>query len=146
MATGVLGLGASSLNQDVIDDLKAAERKSIVEPIETKLETWDEEEIKMTEIKAQALDLLSGIQSFDLYYSGSNQFEQMSATTTGTAATFNANDTSGLNPGTTSISVTQLAQRDVYQSGTFTDKTVQVDGGNDSGDMVAVQVSGAPLY
>lgn len=41
MASGVLGLGsgqaASFLNQDLIDKLKAAERKATVEPYETKI-------------------------------------------------------------------------------------------------------------
>lgn len=40
MANGVLGLGsgqAASLNSDLIEKLKTAERKSAVEPIETKI-------------------------------------------------------------------------------------------------------------
>ena len=40
MATGVLGLGSSGstgLNQELIDKLKAAERKARVEPIETRI-------------------------------------------------------------------------------------------------------------
>ena len=40
MANGVLGLGsgqAASLNNELIDKLKAAERKSAVEPIETRI-------------------------------------------------------------------------------------------------------------
>lgn len=40
MANGVLGLGsgqAASLNSDLIEKLKTAERKSSVEPIETKI-------------------------------------------------------------------------------------------------------------
>ena len=149
MATGVLGLGsdgAASLNQSVIDDLKAAEKKAYIDPIDKKLETWAEEDEKMTEIKTKSLELLSGIKSFDLYASGGNIFEQMGATTTGTAATFNANDTSGLNPGTTSVNITQLAQRDVYQTSTFSDASQQIDGGNDTGDMLTVEVSGSPLY
>lgn len=41
MAEGILGLGsgqASALNSDLIEKLKTAERKSTVEPYETKLE------------------------------------------------------------------------------------------------------------
>ena len=46
MATGILGLGTSGsagLSQELIDKLKDAEKKAKVEPIETKLETWDKE-------------------------------------------------------------------------------------------------------
>jgi len=41
MAEGILGLGsgqASALNSDLIEKLKTAERKSTVEPYETKIE------------------------------------------------------------------------------------------------------------
>ncbi len=149
MAEGVLGLGsggAASLNQEVIDKLKAAEKKATVEPIDFKLEAWVEEDEKMTVIKTKALELLEGIKPFDLYAGSGHQFEQMSATTTGTAATFNANDTSGLNPGTTTVNVSQLAQRDVYQTSTFTNKDAQVADGDDDGDMITIQVSGHPMY
>ena len=44
MADGILGLGtgqATTLNSELIEKLKTAERKSTVEPIETKLQNYD---------------------------------------------------------------------------------------------------------
>ena len=145
MADGILGLGSSGstgLSQDVIDKLKEADGKAHVEPFTTKLETWDKELEKITEIETKVDELLSKIKSFDLYASGANAFEQVTASTTGTSAVFNAVDVSGLTPGSNSVNITQLAQRDVYQTSTFSDKDVQVADGNDSGDKISVTVAG----
>lgn len=140
MAEGVLGLGtgqASTLNQDLIDKLKAAERKSSVEPIETSLSNWELESVKVAEIKLQTQDLLNAIKPFDLFVTGGvNAFEAKSATTTGESVTFDAVDAGGLNTGTTTVDVSQLAQRDVYQSSSFTDKDAVVS--NTSGSMLVI--------
>jgi flagellar hook-associated protein 2 len=148
MAEGVLGLaggGSSALNQDVIDKLKAAERTAVVEPIENKLETWDEEFLKMAEIKASNLELIESFKNLSLNNT-QNAFEQKVATTTGTAVSYDASDVSGLINGTTSISVTQLAQKDVYQTSIISDKTAQIANGNDPDDMITIQVAQAPVY
>ncbi len=148
MAEGVLGIaggGSSALNQDVIDQLKAAERKATVEPIETKVETWDTESLKMTEIKTANLELIASFNDLTLDNT-TNMFEKKAATTTGTAVSYDASDVSGLINGTTSITVTQLAQKDVYQTGVVSDITALVDGGQVDGDMITIEVSGAPIY
>jgi flagellar hook-associated protein 2 len=140
MAEGVLGLGtgqASTLNQELIDKLKSAERKASVEPIETSLSNWELESVKVSEIKLQTQDLLNSIKPFDLFVSGGvNAFETKSATTTGESVTFDAVDAGGLNTGTTTVNVSQLAQRDVYQSSTFTDKDAVVS--STSGSMLVI--------
>ena len=125
MADGVLGLGgggSAALNQDVIDKLKAAERKSRVEPYEKSLEDWDAQLEKITVIESKVTALLSASRAFDLYTTGANAFEQMSASTTGTSAVFDAVDVGSLVPGTISVNVTQLAQKDVHHSEGFDDK------------------------
>lgn len=123
MASGVLGLGsgqAASLNQDLIDKLKAAERKSTVEPYETKLENITTEKEAFSNIETKVSELLEAIKPFDLFVSGGvSAFEQKSATTSGDSVTFDAADVKSLNKGFTSVEVTQLAQKDVYQSNTF---------------------------
>lgn len=132
MAEGVLGLGsgqAASLNNELIDKLKAAERKAQVEPIETSLTEWDTESEKVTEIIAKANELLETIKPFDLYVtSGVNAFDQKSATTSGDAVVFDAVSVGTLNTGTTSVTVGTLAQRDVYQTDTFADKDAVIVG------------------
>ncbi len=145
MATGVLGLGSSGstgLNQELIDKLKAAEAKAKVDPYTTKLETWDKELEKITTIESKVQELLADMVNYDLYKSTPNAFAQVSANTSGTSALFSANDVSGLTPGTTTVNVTQLAQRDVFQTSTFSDKDALIDGGQDSGDMLSITVGG----
>ena len=73
MAEGILGLGssgASSLNQELLDKLKEAERKSTVEPVENDLEDWTAEDEKFQEIVTKANELLDSIKPFDLFASG----------------------------------------------------------------------------
>lgn len=146
MATGVLGLGSGAstgLTQDYIDKMKAVEVKAKVDPYTTKLTSWDKELVKVTEIETKASELLASIKAFDLFSSTTNAFEQVSASTTGTSAAFNANVTKGITEGTTTVNITKLAQKDVYQSDTFADKSVQVANGNDTGDKISIQVGTA---
>lgn len=108
--------GASALNGELISKLKTAEEKSKVSPIETQLETWDTELEKIDEIEVKINELLESVKVFDLFSSSNNAFEQISATTSGDSAIFDAVDIAGLNVGTVSINITQLAQKDVFQS------------------------------
>lgn len=138
MAEGILGLGsgqASALNSDLIEKLKTAERKSTVEPYETKLENITTEKEVFANIETKVSELLEAIKPFDLFVSGGvSAFEQKSATTSGDSVTFDAADVKSLNKGFTSVEVTQLAQKDVYQSNTFTAATK--DTAINQGDLV----------
>lgn len=53
----------------------------------------------------------------------------MYAKTSGTAASFDATDTSNLKPGTVSVNVSQLAQKDVYMSDTISSKSATMGTG-----------------
>ena len=133
MAEGILGLGSSGsagLNQELIDKLKSTEAKGKVDVYDTKLEDWDKELVKIDEINVKINELLSAVDKFDLYKSGANAFEQVTASTTGTSALFDAVDVSGLEPGTNSVDITQLAQKDVFQSNIIADKTAIVADGS----------------
>jgi flagellar hook-associated protein 2 len=126
MATGILGLGSSGaagLNQELIDKLKDAEYEARVKPYETDLEEWDAELEKITEIEGKVTEFLTSVKGFDLFSSSANAFEQVAASTTGTSAVFDAADVSGLTPGTNYINITQLAQRDVYQTNAVDEAT-----------------------
>ena len=62
MANGVLGLGAgqaASLNSDLIEKLKTAERKSAVAPIEAKIEKMVKEKETFSTIEKKVAELLS---------------------------------------------------------------------------------------
>lgn len=127
MANGVLGLGsgqAASLNSDLIEKLKTAERKSAVEPIETKITKMGTEKTTFSTIEAKVAEFLETVKPFDLFISGGlNAFEQKGATTSGDSVTFDAADAKILSKGFTSVEVTQLAQKDVYQSTNVTEAT-----------------------
>lgn len=125
--------GASALSGDLLTKLRDADQASALYHIDKQLEnitgvdaeTGDEldavgESFKMMIIKAQATDLLTKASSFDLASTDSTVFDSVAASTTGSSAVFDAIDVSGLEPGTNNITVTQLAQRDVYQSGVWT--------------------------
>jgi flagellar hook-associated protein 2 len=149
MAEGILGLGSSGsngLSQELIDKLKKAEAKGQVDPYTKDLEKWDKELEKIDEINLKTTELLNAIKDFDLYKSGTNAFEQVSASTTGSAVVFDALDASSLDTGTTSVTVTQLAKKDVFQTDTFSDNTALVAGGQDPNDMITIEISGAPEY
>lgn len=127
MANGVLGLGsgqAASLNSDLIEKLKTAERKSTVAPIETNITKMTKEKETFSSISKKVSELLEAIKPFDLFVSGGvTAFEQKSASTSGDSVTFDAADIKTLNAGTTTVNVSQLAQKDVYQSGAFNSTT-----------------------
>lgn len=147
MANGVLGLGAgaASLNNELIEKLKEADRASSVEPLETSIENIigeGGETEKIAEIKAKINELLNSVKPLDLFVSGGvNAFEQKMATVSGEAAIFDATDVGKLNTGTTSVDITKLAQRDVFQSSTFTDKDAVIS--NSAADILTIQHNGA---
>lgn len=127
MATGVLGLGsgqASALNSDLIDKLKTAEKASVLTPIETKIEKVTVEKDTFSSISTKVSELLASIKPFDLFVSGGvTAFEQKAATTSGESVTFDAADVKALKKGSTTVNVSQLAQKDVYQSTNSFSKT-----------------------
>lgn len=127
MADGILGLGsgqAASLNSELIEKLKAAERKSTVTPIETKITNIATEKDTFAKIQTKVNELLDAIKPFDLFVSGGvTAFEQKSATTSGDSVSFDAADVKALKKGTTNVEVTQLAQKDVYQSDSVSSAT-----------------------
>ncbi|HFU76771.1 MAG TPA: hypothetical protein ENK66_11050, partial [Arcobacter sp.] len=148
MAEGILGLGSSGstgLSQEMIDKLKAAEEKAYVEPYDDDLENWDLELEKITEIESLVSSFQSAVEAFNLFSSTNNVFDQVLASSSGTSAVFDAYDASGLEEGSTTINVTQLAQRDVFQTSKFSDADALVVGGQDAGDKLTITVGGETL-
>ena len=138
MANGVLGLGAgqaASLNSDLIEKLKTAERKSAVATIEAKIEKMIKEKETISTIEKKVAELLESIKPFDLFVSGAvTAFEQKSATTSGDSVTFDAADVKALKKGFTSVDIQTLAQKDVYQTNDVTG--VQKDQVIGKGDLI----------
>jgi flagellar hook-associated protein 2 len=132
MADGVLGLGSSGssdLNSELIAKLKAADSTSILDPIKTEEEDTQTQIDAVDKIQSMVTEFLDLAKDFDLFTSGTNVFDKISASTTGSSVNFDATDTSNLEPGTISVNVTQLAQKDVYQSNIIPDKSSTMDNG-----------------
>ncbi len=130
---GVLGLGSAgsqSLNNDLIEKLKEADRASSVTPLEEKLENFTTEKEVITNIQTKVNELLAAIKAFSLNQSsGANAFEQKSATASGDSVVFDSDDLKALKTGTTTVNIEQLAQKDVYQSDIIADKNALVNKG-----------------
>ena len=133
MSNAVLGLGSSgstSLNSDLITKLKTAESTATLDPITTQKTNTQAELDALTAIESKVTSLLDLVKNFDLYTSGTNIFNTVSASTSGTSVSFDATDTDNLDAGTVTVNVTQLAQKAVYQSSdTISDKTATMSSG-----------------
>jgi len=120
MAEGILGLGAgqgAALNNDLIDKLKAVDKKATIDPLERRLENLPKEREVISNISAKVDDFLNALKMFSLNQTtGTNAFHQKSANITGDGVAFDADDLSSLKVGSLSVKVEQLAQKDVWQS------------------------------
>ena len=80
MAEGILGLGqgqAASLNSDMLEKLKAVDRKATVEPIEKKLEKFESEKKVISDVTTKVNELFDAVKVFSLNQStGTNAFQQ----------------------------------------------------------------------
>ena len=128
---GVLGLGSSgstSLNSELIEKLKEADKASSVTPLEEKLEKFTTEKEVVANIQTKVSELLSAVKVFSLNQTtGVNAFQQKSANVTGDGVSFDSDDISALKNGTLSVKVEQLAQKDVWQTNQFDGTTVTKD-------------------
>lgn len=130
-----------SLNGDIINKLREAEEESVLDPIDQSLEDWETELEVITNIESKINELKAAMSPFDLYSSTANAFEQVTASTTGDSAIFDALDVGGLNEGIVTVNITQLAQKDVFQTNTFADETAVIS--TNVGDKISIQVGTA---
>jgi len=125
MANGILGLGqgqAATLNSDLIEKLKAADKKATVDPLEEKLEKITSEKEVISNIGTKVDDLLNAVKIFSLNQTTSvNAFNQKSASVTGDGVVFDAPDLTALKTGSLSVKVEQLAQKDAWQTDVIND-------------------------
>jgi len=125
MAEGILGLGqgqAASLNSDMLEKLKAVDRKATVAPIEKKLEKFESEKKVISDVTTKVNELFDAVKVFSLNQStGTNAFQQKSANVSGDGVVFDSDDLSALKTGSLRVEVKELAQKDVWQSKQFID-------------------------
>lgn len=130
--------GASGLNGELIQKLYDAESVTRVDPITESIELIETETTFIGELDTLIGELIDTVDVLDLFTSGTNAFEQVSATTTGEAAIFDAADVGSLKEGTINITIAQLAQKDAYQSNKFTSSTDLIADGQDTGDAITI--------
>ncbi|MCT7513174.1 flagellar filament capping protein FliD [Aliarcobacter cryaerophilus] len=140
MAEGILGLGqgqAASLNSDMLEKLKAVDRKATVEPIEKKLEKFESEKKVISDVTTKVNELFDAVKVFSLNQStGTNAFQQKSANVSGDGVVFDSDDLNALKTGSLRVEVKELAQKDVWQSKPIVDadgKAISKDSKVDKG-------------
>lgn len=126
---GFGGEGAQSVNGTMINKIRAAEEASTIDPITEDIDNIALEAEKLEEIKTKISELEDIVSYFDLY-NDENVFNQYLYDTSGTSAVYDAIDKTTLEEGTTSINITQLAQKDVYQSSTIASETASPPSGD----------------
>ena len=149
MAEGILGLGqgqAASLNSDMLEKLKAVDRKATVEPIEKKLEKFESEKKVISDVTTKVNELFDAVKVFSLNQStGTNAFQQKSANVSGDGVVFDSDDLSALKTGSMRVEVSKLAQKDVWQTNLFDGATVTKDSKVSKGDLTIKLGSGQAI-
>lgn len=111
-----LGFGSNVLKQDTIDKLKEAEQKERIDPYTKKVEEDTTKQKDLTEIKTKLLSFQTAVSSL----ADATVFAKrkvVASVTDNPAASLTAN--SGVALQSMDVNVTQLAQKDVYQSQGF---------------------------
>lgn len=123
MGISSLGVGSSILTQDVLDQLRAADEAKFVTPITTKItaETKKQDAFKVIDASMKNfIDSIDAIKTQTLY-------DERKATVVGTSATVTAASNSDI--GDFTLGVTQLATKQVEESGLFSAKTETIANG-----------------
>ncbi|MBZ7959148.1 flagellar filament capping protein FliD [Campylobacter molothri] len=108
-----LGFGSGVLTQDTLDKLKQAEEKARVDPYTKKIEENSTKQKDLTEIKTKLLTFQTAVSSLADATAFAKRKVSASVTTNPPAS---LTASSGVSLQSMKINVTQLAQKDVYQS------------------------------
>ncbi len=124
MGISSLGAGSSILTQNVLDQLKAADTAQYVAPTDTKIKEQNTKGTALGNISA----LMENVHQSLTSLTGYGLFESRTANVSGTAVEVSAASSSDIQD--FSLEVTQLATKQIEQSGAFTSKTVAVATGS----------------
>lgn len=108
-----LGFGSGVLTQDTLDKLKEAEQKARIDPYTKKIEENTTKQKDLTEIKTKLLTFQTAVSSLADATAFAKRKVSASVTTNPPAS---LTASSGVSLQSMKINVTQLAQKDVYQS------------------------------
>lgn len=119
-ALSSLGLGSGVLNYDVIDKLKEADKAVMIDPIDKKYDLTKQKEKDLSNITM----LTSSLKTSILDLANGTFYAKRSAGVNGDGVKVSVND--GVDPQEISMTVNQLAQRDVLESKGFASGTTSV--------------------
>ncbi|MEJ2372694.1 MAG: flagellar filament capping protein FliD [Sulfurimonas sp.] len=134
MGISSLGAGSSILTQDVLDQLRAADETAKIAPLTTKInnENTKKDELEVLDANmTNLIDSITAITSVDL-------FDERSVTTTGTSVEVSAAAGSDIQDFT--LNVTNLATKQIEESGSFSSENDLVGGG--TGGQINLNIDG----
>ena len=126
MGISSLGAGSNVLTQDVIDQLKAADRSQYVKPITTKISAEKSKAGQLNIVNALMQNLTESTRNVSQY----GLFDNRSATATGSAVSVTAS--AGTKIQNFSIDVDTIATKEIEQSGSFSSATSTIASGDGS--------------
>lgn len=127
MGISSLGVGSNILTQDVLDQLRAADESSIIKPITLNIANENDKKSALDEIDATMKNLSDSIGELK----DATLFDERSVSATGTSAVVTADNNSDIQD--FSLNVTQLATKEIDESGSFGAKTDTI--ASDSGSI-----------
>jgi flagellar hook-associated protein 2 len=117
MGISSLGVGSGILTQDVLDQLRAADEASQITPIDLNLANENDKKDSLDLVAAKMNNLSDAINELKT----ATLFDERSATVNGTSVAITADANSDIQDFT--LNVTQLATKQIEQSGSFTATT-----------------------
>jgi len=129
MGISSLGVGSNILTQDVLDQLRSADEASVIKPITLNIANENDKKSALDEIDATMKNLSDSIGELK----NATLFNGRSVTTDGTSAVVTAEDNSDLQD--FSLDVTQLATKQIEESGSFGATTDTIASGTGSIDL-----------
>lgn len=121
---GTVGLGSTVLSTELLDKIKKAEEDAMLKPYTTKIEQNTAKQKALTELNTKLLAFQTTVSS--LGDATAFQKRSVTASVTGDTAAASLSASNGVAVQSLSVKVTQIAQKDVFQSKGFSSSTARV--------------------
>lgn len=121
-----LGIGSGVLNYNVIDKLKNADEKLMIDPLKNKLDLFQKKDKSLS----QFITIASTVKSDIIDLAEGTAFAKVSSNVSGSSVSVNASD--GVKPQVFDINVKNLAKNDIYESKGFANLDTQITSQNAS--------------
>lgn len=139
MAISSVGVGSGILTQSILDQLRSADEAQRLTPITLDIANEKDKQSSLDVIDASMTNFIDSINALK----DATLFNSRAATVTGTSVTVSASSNSDIQD--FSINVTQLAKKQISESGAFTDSSSLVSTGGVGGTLTLTIGSGTPV-